>query len=253
MSFEGLITLKKFSHLQKGFTLIEIMIALLLGAFLIGGILQIFINTRETYRMQDALSRLQENGRFAMDFIGRDLRMVDYRSCPQRNGPVVDAGGNMIGITGADGVANGALQDSPDSFQVRWMEGNICPLAAANLRTVSYTVGVTAGTNPPITELRRDTGAGAMPLIEGVENVQILYGVDTDADINGIPNYYGPAATVANMGQVVSVRVSILLYTIDANVVNNPLAINFNNEPTLADRRIRRVFTSTFTLRNRLG
>lgn len=66
---------------QAGFTLIEIMIALLIGAFLLSGIIQIFINTRQTYQMQDNLSKLQENGRFAMDFISKDIRMAGYRGC----------------------------------------------------------------------------------------------------------------------------------------------------------------------------
>ena len=59
-----------FSH-QRGLTLVELMIAMLLGLFLIGGLLQIFINSRQTNRMQEALSRLQENGRFAIDFIAQ--------------------------------------------------------------------------------------------------------------------------------------------------------------------------------------
>ncbi|TAL47465.1 MAG: pilus assembly protein PilW, partial [Methylovulum sp.] len=59
---------------QTGMTLIEILIAMLLGVFLIGGVIQIFISTKQTYRMQEGLSRLQENGRFAMDFITKDVR-----------------------------------------------------------------------------------------------------------------------------------------------------------------------------------
>ena len=66
---------------QTGMTLIEIMIALLIGAFLLGGVLQIFIGSKQTYRMQEALSRLQENGRFAIDFIGQDIRMTSYWGC----------------------------------------------------------------------------------------------------------------------------------------------------------------------------
>ncbi len=66
---------------QAGMTLIEIMIALLIGAFLIGGILEIFINSRQTYRMQEGLSRLQENGRFALDFLADDIRMAGFIGC----------------------------------------------------------------------------------------------------------------------------------------------------------------------------
>jgi type IV pilus assembly protein PilW len=47
---------------QTGMTLIEIMVALLIGAFLLGGVLQIFTGSQQTYLMQQNLSRLQENG-----------------------------------------------------------------------------------------------------------------------------------------------------------------------------------------------
>lgn len=71
---------------QSGMTLIEIMIALLIGAFLLGGVIKIFINAKLTYNMQDNLSKLQENGRFAIDFISKDLRMAGYRGCNRSSG-----------------------------------------------------------------------------------------------------------------------------------------------------------------------
>ena len=76
--------MKQSKSSQTGFTLIELMIAMLLGAFLIGGIMQIFLGSRQTYRMQENLSRLQENGRFAMEFITRDNRMMGYQGCASR-------------------------------------------------------------------------------------------------------------------------------------------------------------------------
>ncbi|MEI6267315.1 MAG: PilW family protein [Methylococcaceae bacterium] len=66
---------------QTGLSLIEIMISLLIGAFLLGGVLQIFIGSKQTYRMQDGLSRLQENGRFALDFLASDIRMAGFIGC----------------------------------------------------------------------------------------------------------------------------------------------------------------------------
>ena len=72
---------------QQGMTLIEIMIALLIGAFLLGGILQIFTNSKQTYRMQEGLSRMQENGRFAMSFLERDIRMAGFRGCNSTTAP----------------------------------------------------------------------------------------------------------------------------------------------------------------------
>ena len=65
----------------KGFTLVEILIAMMIGLFLLAGVLQIFINSKQSYRMQEALARLQESGRFALDFLDRDIRMAGYRGC----------------------------------------------------------------------------------------------------------------------------------------------------------------------------
>ncbi len=66
---------------QRGFTLIELMIAMLIGVFLMGGVIQIFLSAKQAYRLQENLSRLQENGRFAMDFITKDVRMAGYTGC----------------------------------------------------------------------------------------------------------------------------------------------------------------------------
>lgn len=66
---------------QQGMTLIELMIALLIGVFLLAGIMQVFVSSQQNYRIQDNLSRIQENGRFAIEFIGRDIRMADYWGC----------------------------------------------------------------------------------------------------------------------------------------------------------------------------
>ncbi len=69
------------SHKQSGLTLIEIMVALTLSLLLLAGMIQVFQSNKQSYRVQDALSRVQENGRFAIDFISRDLRMAGFQGC----------------------------------------------------------------------------------------------------------------------------------------------------------------------------
>ena len=66
---------------QNGLTLVEIMIAVALSVILLGGVIQIFAGTKASYRVQDNLARLQENARFAIDSITRDLRLAGYRGC----------------------------------------------------------------------------------------------------------------------------------------------------------------------------
>lgn len=66
---------------QRGLTLVEIMVAMVVSMILIAGVIQIFVGTRQTYRFQDALARVQENGRFAVDHITRDARLAGYSGC----------------------------------------------------------------------------------------------------------------------------------------------------------------------------
>jgi len=65
----------------SGFTLVELMVALVLGLILTGGVINIYISSKQTYRMQDNQSRLQENGRFALQYLSKDLRMAGYMGC----------------------------------------------------------------------------------------------------------------------------------------------------------------------------
>lgn len=243
---------------HQGFTLIEIMVSMLLGIFLLGGVMEIFLNTKQTYRVQDALGRLQENGRYAMEFIGRDIRMTDHRGCPTTPpslDPTVDP--NNIPINGTEGAhAANRAKDTPDSITVRWslngclaasapLDSNNCPtdLNKECSQNRAYTINTAT----------KILNQNAAPLIEGVENMQIQYGADPDGD--GAPNYYADFGTAGlDMSHVVAIRVSLLLRTIEDNVAANPLPYTFNGarDDTPGDRRIRRVFSSTFALRNRI-
>lgn len=67
------------SRHQAGLSIIELMIALLLGLLLMGGVIQIFLSSRQTYQTNVALSQVQESGRFALEFIAFDLRNAGYK------------------------------------------------------------------------------------------------------------------------------------------------------------------------------
>jgi type IV pilus assembly protein PilW len=63
---------------QLGMTLIELMVALAIGAFLMIGAITVFMQSRTTFRVTEAVSRLQENARFALDSLEPDIRMAHY-------------------------------------------------------------------------------------------------------------------------------------------------------------------------------
>ena len=66
----------------RGFTLIELMIALVLSLFLIGGVVLLFLSGRVAALDTERLSRAQEGLRFAATFMVQDMRMAGYKSGP---------------------------------------------------------------------------------------------------------------------------------------------------------------------------
>ncbi|MBT3066089.1 PilW family protein [Rhodoferax sp. U11-2br] len=66
---------------QRGLTLIELMVSLVLGLILVGGVLSIFVSTTQTARVNDNLMRIQENARMAFDLMARDLREAGHNPC----------------------------------------------------------------------------------------------------------------------------------------------------------------------------
>lgn len=74
------------SKRQKGFSLVELMIAITVGLAMMAGVMKIFINTKNNYRVQDEMSSVQENGRFAIDFIGKELRTGGFLGCASSKG-----------------------------------------------------------------------------------------------------------------------------------------------------------------------
>jgi len=335
---------------QRGLSLVEIMIALLIGAFLMGGVMQIFLSSQQTFRMQDGMSGLQENGRFSMDFITRDLRMAGFGVCgslinnnmdpknPNPNPtPLTLVNNPTRSITGANNIANdwsaaacGVSDDcivgtdtisyhfgqacahlvgnmATDNANIQINASNSCniqkydvlllsncvnsdifiattassaagkqTIAHANNQNTSPKLSTVYSTDAELFKLQSATffirkGANGGPslwkmdstkpsgasnpieLIEGIENMQILYGEDTDLTADMTANYYVTANTVVDWERIVSVRISLLARTLKDNLASKPLQYTYDGATTLAtDRRLRRVYTTTIALRNRL-
>jgi type IV pilus assembly protein PilW len=223
---------------QAGLFLIELLIATLIGAFLLGGVLQVFISSKQTYRMQENLSRLQENGRFALQMISRDARAAGYRQC--YTAPVLAlpiSGTNNLGLNSSDTLIMQFMQWSKD----------ICSVTAP-LSTITYSIQTGTSGQPSLFKTLVTNGTATTTpnkeVVEGVENIQILFGADTDVTPDYTPNYYVPAGTTGlNLAQVVSLRITIWVRTMDDNLAT----VTANG-----DRRIRHAFTSTIAVRNRL-
>jgi type IV pilus assembly protein PilW len=71
---------------QRGLSLVELMIAITLGMVAVAGAISIYLANRSSYKLVEGAARVQENARFAMEFMGRDLREAGGIVC----------GGNLV-------------------------------------------------------------------------------------------------------------------------------------------------------------
>jgi len=117
------------------------------------------------------------------------------------------------------------------------------------LQTVTYTIAVGESGEPA---LWRSSNGVNEELIEGIEQMQVLYGVDTTDDDH--PNQYMIATNVVSWYDVMSIRLMLLVRSAAVQVVEAPQVITYNGvTATAADNRLRQVFTTTIALRNRIG
>ena len=121
--------------------------------------------------------------------------------------------------------------------------------AMFEMQTVTYSIQDGASGEPAL--WRSENGAD-VELVDGVEELQILYGIDTDND--DFPNRYVPIDDVADTFDVMSIRLMLLLRSESDFLAEGSQTYTFNGDTvTPADRRLRQVFTTTVALRNRLG
>jgi len=125
-----------------------------------------------------------------------------------------------------------------------------------------YSIDDGAGGEPALFRQEYDadgTTDDRQELIEGIEEMQILYGVDTTGDDH--PNQYMTADLIStdfsvpiNWDEVMSVRLMLLVRSLSAFVVEAPQFITYNGATyTAPDRRLYQVFTTTIALRNRVS
>jgi type IV pilus assembly protein PilW len=69
----------------SGFSLVELMVALGISVLLLTGVVALFVSSRVSYETTERLSRIQENGRYALEQIASDVRATSFNACARPN------------------------------------------------------------------------------------------------------------------------------------------------------------------------
>ncbi len=249
--------MKNRTDRQSGFSLVELMVAMALGVVLMLGVVDIFSSVRASTQLEQNLSRMQESGRFLMNFMLEELQEAGYAGPPGQELTLDPITKPTNGIT-SDGGGQAA-----DTIEVNYASDYNCSgtyQVVYALKTVSFSwsadVDPTGDVSPGITWTCTYNGVvevNNQALADGVETFQVLYGEDTDAD--SAPNQFVDAATVANWENVVSLEVGIIVQSPDVNMAlttstPEPVSLMGQDFDPSAEQRLQKPFMTTIALRN---
>lgn len=219
---------------QRGFTLIEIMIALLIGVFLLGALLTIVQSNRAVFGNQSQLALMQDSERMAMTMMTDVIQSSGYFPDPTKNtqGGSLVAGGSFVAGQPMFGTYSAAVPG--DSISVRYMTApgdgilncsggsNTNPVGGANVLYVNTfqvdsttgqltcTMNAITGATTVTNTYNLVTGATNSTTTLGVTNLTVLYGVNTAAVGNNVDTYLNASQmTPANWNNVISVLVKL--------------------------------------------
>lgn len=261
---------------QKGLSIIELLVAMVIGLILLLGVSQVFLSSRQTFATNDAMTKLQENGRFALEFIAATARQAGYLSPGSSEGmpfPVEpincgkgSAASNPCTFSGA-GNASDRVSFSAEPAVV--IDGSLrdCTGSAVPIDKIiinSYFI-IPPDANNPQPSLgcssynRSDSGwlVQNQRLIDGIESLQVLYGIASNTDPFSVGSFISADRVEAQnkWKDVLAVRIAVLANSLDP-VSPPPVQRNYYLldaapiTPAAGDQLSRQIFTTTVQLKN---
>lgn len=213
---------------QKGITLISLLVAMVIGLFLVGGVLTIYLNSKTSFNVRNVVSEVSENQRFALDdmrrilvMAGRNIVGAEDSSPSYRAFPPVTNSPTAAVISGAEFIYDGGTAGS-DIIAVRYRRGPSCgTYQDVPLTDRPSMVRFLLVNNDLVCELTTYSGGTTttrQTVVSGIQRVKALYGVDDTND--GYANRYLTAPEVDNLtipsgsntpwARVVSIRVGLV-------------------------------------------
>lgn len=270
--------------LQSGVTLVELMVSLAIGLILMGGMVQILKTNQNAYRYNSSMAEMQDNGNYALDFVTNQISQIGFVP-------------NWINYSDADHNGDGDKDRRDLEF---WAYGATASIAKASVKnSVGDAIDIDVLADPSngdsfdcvgtrvvapgafvgptgmfgivntlaVVKYSKERSAltcNGVEVAEGIENMQILYGVDTPDPValpafayDGRVDIYQTLDQIVAAGlqnNILTVRIALLV----ASSEQSRAAINTKSYDLLGtivpaenDNKQRSVYTATIRLRNR--
>ena len=285
----NIASFRKYKY-SSGFTLLELLVAMSLGLFLMAGLIQVLLANREIFRVQENSARMQEDGRFAVTVLNNVVSLTGYREeasssmvslfpeyTTSANPPAQTfEDGEVVNGMDNDTASGGNIKDGSDSIAVRYRSDGttldcLGSTVADGLISVNRfyiddddTLNCRSDVHDPVADTT--VSSSTQPLIDNVADMQIRYGMSTGNVFHDVAAecYIDPSVgidtgadcTSLNFDQVVSVRISLLLHSNDDGLTpdNAPSTYSFEgvNNVLADDNRLYRTVTAIIAMRNKI-
>ncbi|MBM3116452.1 PilW family protein [Jeongeupia naejangsanensis] len=247
---------------SRGFTLIELMVTMAIALVVLLAVSQLYLSSKQTYRVQNMQNHLSEDGRFALSMLQRVIGQAGYRADPTVALATDRISGNSGNSVTVKFAADGTNQIDCD--------GAVAAAGATTLAVALSSGKLQCGT----TDWVAPSGSGGG---SEVADFKLQYGIDAVDTIPATPADFGCGANVAGgfkerdciansyvstltgtqtASQIVAVRACLVLRSEKTDVsISKPTTVNDCAGQAIAgsdtDKKLYRTFHTTIVLRNR--
>ncbi|MEM9100696.1 MAG: PilW family protein [Pseudomonadota bacterium] len=267
---------------QRGLTLVELMVSLILGLIILAGVIQIFVGTLKTSRMNLELNLVQENGRLALSVLERALRKAGWTESTDPSDVFYTLDNNVLFL--GDLQADGNVPELVSENDItKNLSGSVFVYARVSDRLVTQHQGdedclgnlVNSGNTGIVVNSYFVQDADGIPalfckgnaspkaemLVPFVESMHLLYGVDVMGDESSLQ--YFNATNIIDSSKAPTDATRKIIAAKLALVVRSDTQVQMQEKKQIAlldqvasnshygDKRLRQVFSKTIFLPNR--